>query len=158
LEVPEGRLAVDANAPESLRRQKVRRVSAVVDGAADLLPERWAPGQPERAGLVTFEVEIGRAASRPELHLCLELAAPAGHRLDTRVERNAIHHVHLVRELSEARRGNVAGEAHADLRPGRLRGQDRHPAIDQRAAWEIPAIIVVVDVEPTQRYQDHSRL
>src|SRR5262249_61893331 len=66
------------------------------------------------------------------------------------------HDVHLVAELPEALGGDVTLEAHPDLGPGGPRGEHGHAAIHERAARQIPKIVVVVDIEATERNQHHA--
>src|SRR5581483_12289417 len=50
----------------------------------------------------------------------------------------------------------VAAQAGAELVPGDRRGQHRNAPVDERAARDVPAIVVVVQVEASDRHQDRA--
>src|SRR5262249_47804966 len=69
------------------------------------------------------------------------------------IQGGAVDNVRLVRQLTVLADACAADEADTELRPGGLYRQDRYVPVDQGPTRNVPPVVVVVDVETSERHE-----
>src|SRR5689334_24826302 len=118
------------------------------------MSKQRTPGQTPGQAFCVLGV-VGKCPGRgTDLHLCFKLPTSLFSTLDDvfdlRIQTDSVDEVELIIKTSLFSYGCFAGKSYTQLIPRRSRREDRNSTVHKTSAREIPQIIIMPDIEPSE--------